>query len=157
MKNHTSTSTFRLIHISVAIVLAWYASPALAADEHPVMQEIVQKARSECASINGGQFHMADQAISWHDFSGDGQAEAVVDAAWFSCSTATSLWGGSAGTLLWVLVEGEANEYQAHKWRVVDVDGQKVLLLAVHPSACGETIGPCYRALVWDGGFRSPR
>jgi len=68
------------------------------------------------------------------------------------------MWGGSGGTLLWVLVDGEKNEFLAHKWRVVDVDGQKVLLLAVHFSECSDTLGPCYRALVWsDDGFRTIR
>jgi hypothetical protein len=67
------------------------------------------------------------------------------------------LWGGSGGTYLWVVVDGKTREFLAHKWRVVDVDGQKVLLLAVHASECSDTIGPFYRALVWGNGFRTTR
>ena len=39
----------------------------------------------------------------------------------------------------------------------VDVEGQNVLLLAVHSSECGDDIGPCFRAHVWGGGFRTTR
>jgi len=57
-----------------------------------------------------------------------------------------------------VIVDRKVHEFLAHKWRVVDVDGQKVLLLAVHSSECSDTVGPCYRALVWsDNGFRTVR
>jgi hypothetical protein len=149
-KNHHS-----LLKIFTVTVVAWCASSAFSADEPPVVKKILQKAGNECATFNGGEFHVAESAITWHDFTGDGQAEAVVDASRFSCSTAASLWGGSGGTYVWVIVDGKSYEYLAHKWRVIDIDGQKVLLLAVHHSECGEMIGPCYRALVWDNGFRS--
>ena len=46
-------------------------------------------------------------------------------------------------------------EFLAHRWRVVNVDGQKVLLLAVHSSECSDDIGPCYRAFVWQDVFRT--
>jgi hypothetical protein len=92
-----------------------------------------------------------------HDFTGDGRPEEVVDAAQFSCSTAASMWGGSGGTYLWVIVGSQTYEFLAHKWRVVDIDGQKVLLLAVHSSQCSDAIGPCYRAFVWEDGFRTTR
>jgi hypothetical protein len=98
--------------------------------------------------LEGGQFHATEQTITLHDFTGDGQPKEIVDAAQFSCSTYASLWGGSAGTLLWALVDGKKHEFLAHKWRVVDIDGQEVLLLAVHSSQCSDTLGPCYRALV---------
>ena len=58
---------------------------------------------------------------------------------------------------MWVIVDDKAYEFLAHKWKVIDVDGQNVLLLAVHSSVCSDDIGPCYRALVWQGGFRSTR
>ena len=118
---------------------------------------IIQKAKNECASLDGGEFHATNDAVTSHDFTGDGQPEELVDAAQFSCSTAASMWGGSGGTFLWVVVAGRSFEFLAHRWRVVDMDGQKVLLLAVHSSECGDTIGPCYRALVWSDGFRTTR
>ena len=91
------------------------------------------------------------------DVTGDGQPEEIVDASQFSCSTAASFWNGSGGTYLWVIVDGKTYEFLAHKWRLVDVDGQQVLLLAVHSFECSDTVGPCYRALVWADGFRTTR
>ena len=120
--------------------------------------EIVQKAKSECANFESGIFNTTEETITLHDFTGDGRPEEIVDASQFSCSTSASMWGGSGGTLLWVLVDGQKYEFLAHKWRVVDVDGLNVLLLAVHSSACSDTLGPCYQALVWgDNGFRATR
>jgi hypothetical protein len=57
------------------------------------------------------------------------------------------MWGGSGGTYLWVIVGSKTYEFLAHKWRVVDIDGQKVLLLAVHSSQCNDAIGPAIEHL----------
>jgi len=122
-----------------------------------IATEIIQKAKSECASFEGGKFNATEQAITLHDITGDGRPEEIVDASQFSCSTSASMWGGSGGTFLWVIVDGKAYEFLAHKWRVVAVDRKKILLLAVHSSECSDTIGPCYRALVWSDGFRTIR
>lgn len=119
--------------------------------------EIVQKAKQECQNFENGQFHSTERSVTLHDITGDGRLEELVDASQFSCSTASSLWSGSGGTYLWVVVDGKTYEFLAHKWRVVDVDGQKVLLLAVHSSECSDKIGPCYRALVWSDSFRTTR
>ena len=128
-----------------------------AAEYSAAVTEILQKAERQCAGFEGGQFHMEDSAVSSYDFTGDGQPEAVVDAAQFACSTAASMWGGSGGTMLWVVVDETSYEFLAHRWRVVDMDGQNVLLLAVHSSQCGDSVGPCYRALVWSDGFRTTK
>ena len=117
--------------------------------------DIFRNAERDCASFEGGKFSRTELAITYYDFTGDGRPEQVVDASQFSCSTAASMWGGTGGKYLWVIVDRKAYEFLAHKWRVVDVDGQKVLLLAVHSSECSDTIGPCYRALVWSDGFRT--
>jgi hypothetical protein len=141
----------------VNIVLLCFSSSVMGGEHSTIAAEIVEKAKSECASFKGGRFDATEQTITFHDFTGDGRPEEVVDASQFSCSTSVSMWGGSGGTFLWVLVDGKKYEFLAHNWRVVDVDGQKVLLLAVHSSECSDTIGPCYRALVWSNGFRTIR
>ena len=141
----------------VNIVLLCFSSTVMGGEHATIAAEIVEKAKSECESFEGGRFDATERAITLHDFTGDGRPEEIVDASQFSCSTSVSMWGGSGGTLLWVLVDGKKYEYLAHKWRVVDVDGQTVLLLAVHSSECADTIGPCYRALVWSNGFRTTR
>lgn len=141
---------FTVFIFSVSTTQLWAATPPSAAD-------IVRKAKEECAALDNGQFHATEQAVSRLDLTGDGQPEEFIDASQFSCSTAASMWGGSGGTFLWVIVAGEAYEFLAHRWTVVDMAGQNVLLLAVHSSQCGDDIGPCYRAHVWDEGFRTTR
>ena len=141
-----------------SVVLLSFSSNVLGDELLPIATEIVQKAKNQCSSLDGGNFNATERTITLHDFTGNGRPEEVVDASQFSCSTSVSMFGGSGGTFLWVLVDGRAHEFLAHKWRVVDVDGQKVLLLAVHSSECSDTLGPCYRALVWsDDGFRTIR
>ena len=140
-----------------SVVLLSFSSSLLGDELLPIATEIVQKAKSECASFEGGKFNATEQTITLHDLTGDGRPEEIVDASQFSCSTSASMWGGSGGTFLWVIVDGKAYEFLAHKWRVVDVDRDKILLLAVHSSECSDTIGPCYRALVWGDGFRTIR
>jgi len=141
--------------LAVSVLLLYFTSSAIAAEHFESAAEVIEGAKSECARFEDGEFATSDQAVTLHDFTGDGKPEEVVDVSRFSCSTSASMWSGSGGTLLWVLVDGEKDEFLAHKWRVVDVDGQKVLLLAVHSSECSDTIGPCYRALVWSDGFRT--
>ena len=141
----------------VSLGLLCFSLTAIGGEEMAMATEIVQKAKSECANFESGKFNTTKETITLHDFTGDGRPEEIVDASQFSCSTSVSMWGGSGGTLLWVLVDGKKHEFLAHRWRVVDVDGQKVLLLAVHSSECSDTLGPCYRALVWSDGFRTIR
>lgn len=145
------------VTLYITIFVLCFSSNALDAELVSTAPEIVQKAKSQCTELDDGKFNATEQAVTLHDFTGDGRPEKVVDAAQFSCSTSVSLWGGSGGTYLWVIVDGKTYEFLAHKWRVVDVDGQQVLLLAVHSSECSDTVGPCYRALVWDDGFRTTR
>lgn len=145
------------VTLSIAIFVLCFSSTAFGEESVSTAPEIVRKAKSQCTELDDGKFNATEKAITFHDFTGDGRPEEIVDASQFSCSTAVSLWGGSGGTYLWVIVDRKVYEFLAHRWRVVDVDGQKVLLIAVHSSECSDTIGPCYRALVWDDGFRTTR
>ncbi|MEN8686303.1 MAG: hypothetical protein AB1Z50_01955, partial [Desulfuromonadales bacterium] len=133
---------------SLAVVFVTFIMlPALAVagEPLPLATQIVQQAKQECNSLDNGSFHSTEKTITLHDITGDGRPEEFVDASQFSCSTALTLWGGTGGTFLWVIVDGRPFEFLVHKWRVVDFDGQQVLLLAVHSSQCSDDIGPCYR------------
>ncbi|MCQ1061141.1 hypothetical protein LRP52_45380 [Photobacterium sp. ZSDE20] len=143
--------------LSISLIFLCLSPFAFSAEPSPAANAIVQNAKEECARFEGGEFHATEQAISHHDFTGDGQPEEIVDASQFSCSTSASMYGGSGGTFLWVVVDGKPYEFLANKWITIDFDGQSVLLLAVHSSECSDTIGPCYRALVWSDGFRTAR
>ena len=141
----------------ITIILTYLLSPVYGAERLPLATEIVQKAKNECTKLDDGKFNATEQAIALHDLTGDGRPEEIIDASQFSCSTAASLWSGTGGTYLWLIVDGKTYEFLAHKWQVVDMDGQKVLLLAVHSSECGDTIWHCYRSLFRHDCFRTTR
>lgn len=145
------------ILIVAALSLAFIPTIVSANDHSPLATEIVQNAKRDCNGFENGEFHATEKTITLHDLTGDGRPEEFVDTAQFSCSTAVSLWGGSGGTYLWVIVEDKAYEFLSHYWQVVDVGKQQVLFLAVHSSQCSDDIGPCYRAYVWQDGFRTTR
>lgn len=140
---------------SVALLLTILPCPAMADKLPSSAAEIIQQAKQECYGLDKGEFYSTDKAVISRDITGDGNPEEFIDAAQFSCSTAATMWGGSGGTFLWVVAPDKIYEFLAHKWRVVDMDGQSVLLLAVHSSQCSDDIGPCYRAYVWQNGFRT--
>lgn len=146
----------KIVLYAIITLLLFYSS-ATGNEQLTSAADIVEKARSECAGFESGEFNVAEGANTFHDLTGDGQPEEVVDASKFACSTSASMWNGSGGTYLWAIVDNKVYEFLAHKWRVVDVDGQKVLLLAVHFSECNDQVGPCYRALVWSEGFRTTK
>ena len=141
----------------IFLILALIPTLAAVGDELPLAAQIVQQAKQDCNGFDNGTFDSTEKTITLHDITGDGHPEEFVDASQLSCTTALTLWGGTGGTYLWVIVEGKTYEFLAHKWRLVDFDGQQVLLLAVHSSQCSDEIGPCYRALTWQDGFRSIR
>lgn len=143
--------------IIIALTFLILPNVASADEQLPLATQIVQNAKRDCNDFENGAFHATEKTITLHDLTGDGRPEEVVDGSQLSCSTAHTLWGGSGGTYLWVIVEGKAHEFLAHRWKVVDFDGKPLLLLAVHSSQCGDTVGPCYRALAWDNGFRTTR
>ena len=128
------------------------------ADELPSsVAEIIQEAKLECNDLDDGEFHSTDKAVIKHDFTGDGKPEELIDSAQFSCSTAATLWGGSGGTYLWIVAPDKTYEFLAHRWKVIDFNGQSVLLLAVHSFQCGDGVGPCFRAFVWQDSFRTTK
>ena len=134
-----------------------FVTNILVADSGNLSSEIIQNAKKECASFERGTFSLSESAVTLNDITGDGNPEQIVDASQFACSTALTLWGGTGGTLLWIIVDQKVYEFLAHKWQIVNFDGQKVLLLAVHSSQCGDKIGPCYRAYIWSDGFRTTK
>jgi len=140
-----------------SILMVWIGVSLVVTEVSADETKIIQDAKNECTNFSNGKFDMTERVITLYDFTGDGRPEKIIDSTEFSCSTAVSLWGGSGGALLWVIVNGKTYEFLAHKWRVVDMDDQKVLLLAVHSSECSDKIGPCYRAHVWSDGFRTTR
>ena len=141
--------------MSLLLLLTFIPVISFASEPSAIARDLIEKARQECNGLENGSFEATAKAITLRDITGDGIPEEFVDGAQFSCSTALTLYGGTGGTYLWIIAEGKEYEFLAHKWKVIDFDGQAVILLAVHPYQCSDDIGPCYRALVWQDGFRT--
>lgn len=121
--------------------------------------DLLAQAAADCAAFDNGAFSAAPDAVQVVDLTGDGVPATVVDAGKFTCSSAASLFGGSGGSTLTVLIGGKAEEFLAEAWTVTDFAGRKVLLIWHNGVDCGGIgVDPCVEALVWgDGRFMSVR
>ena len=141
--------------LRLSVVLAVLLAFVCVASASETGEKIVSAAKASCAEQKG-EFKVAKNAVTKFDLTGDNKPDEIVDAAKFTCSTAASLYGGSGGTELTVIVDGSPTQFLAHNWKVVTFDKTKVLLLAVHHSVCGEEVAPCFAAYTWNGkGFWS--
>jgi hypothetical protein len=129
------------------IMPSWAVDPAA---------EVLERSREHCRSINEGEFHADDGAVTQLDLTGDDVPEQVVDASHFSCSTAVTPYCGTGGCPLTVIVDRKPVEFLALRWKVINWDDQPVLLLHVDSAACDSNDWqPCIIALAWsDGSFR---
>lgn len=120
-------------------------------------QKVFEAARADCKAFENGVFATTRKAIPRIDLTGDGKPDTIIDSVDFRCSTAGTLWCGTGGCALTIIVDGTAHDFLAKGWKVVDWGRFKVLLLQVHGSECGGTnLLTCVRAVVWsDGAFRT--
>ncbi len=120
-------------------------------------EKVVESARAECLSLDNGVLSTDPQkTISLADLTGDDQPEEIVDGNQFSCSTAASLFCGTGGCALTVIVGEKPFEFLAKAWKVEETsEGNPVLKIAVHWSQC-DYKSPCWESFNWDGsGFAS--
>lgn len=130
----------------LATLLALLAAPAGA----QTAEAFLDQARADCASLDKGEFFAAPDAVARIDLTGDNQPDAIVDTAKFICSTSASYWGGTAGTWLAIMADGQQIDLWAHGWQVIRWSGHPVLLLWQNGSECGGAgADPCVQALVW--------
>jgi len=135
--------------------LAVTAAPTAGASD--ASNAIIDEARDICRSFDNGVLEVGSGAVTSVDLTGDGNPDEVVDHGEFICSTALSLFCGTGGCSMTAIADGKPFEFLTKAWKVVDWDGQPILLLVVHGSECGgDNLRRCYRAEVWsENGFRS--
>ncbi|MEM8958755.1 MAG: hypothetical protein AAGC86_13190 [Pseudomonadota bacterium] len=125
--------------------------PAAAQDLPPPVQAQIDDARADCESFEAGDFSMTPDAVQQRDLTGDGVLDWVVDESHMDCSSAASMFCGTGGCELSLIVGDRVAETLARGWTVVDAFGRTVVLLDIHGALCGG-IGPtpCVEALTWD-------
>ncbi|GGL53768.1 OmpA family protein [Wenxinia marina] len=130
-----------------------------------VAAEILQEAAGYCAAeTDGGALDIRDPGgVTFTDLDGDGGTGAdgspddvVIDFNNIYCDRAGSLWHGTGGAPIHLILDGETSEsWTAHSWEVerMGPDYPAVVLLARHGSACdGAGAAPCVQAIVAEGG-----
>jgi hypothetical protein len=140
--------TRRLIRLVVAAGLT--VAPLAAQAE--TAEEVLAEAAAFCAGFENGQITVGPEVVQAIELTGDSQPETLIDYSGIACSTMASPWGGTGGTTLTLLIEGQRFDHLAYGWTVVDFDGP-VLLLSQHGVNCGKTGSDrCVQALVWTAG-----
>lgn len=148
--------TRRPVAFALPLLLAIAGAGAETTQEPP--DRIIAEARSDCASLDG-EFSLLGEAVVEIDLTGDNKPETLLDASRFSCSTSASLFCGTGGCSISVLVDGQTYQWLSRGWKVVEWEPHIVLLLDRHGSDCGgNNMRSCVEALTWtEGGFSTVR
>lgn len=154
---------------ALAAALAALAAAAAAEVEGPpppteAAARVVAAYEARCAEAEAGALIVAPEAYAPADLDGDGAADdLVMDMAHAACAWNGTLWAGTGGAPVHLIVGDAEASWWGGGWQLVDFDPPaedgppplRVLLLAQHGSAC-DSFGaaPCVRAVAWGGdGF----
>lgn len=118
------------------------------------MSELLETAKVECHSIDGGVLTIREDAVITVDISGDGKLDEVLSHKDLECSTNRYIIG-TGGGLLSFIIDGHVESFNAKAWKLEPQPFEffpiPVLLLLVHGTYCGTTgIYPCVQALIWN-------
>ena len=120
----------------------------------PLAQDLMDRAAADCSNFESGEFH-AGQAVAEIELRSQfGTVEAeLVDESEYSCSSAASLYCGTGGCMLNLIVEGQVRAWQATGWQMIDWGPDRVLLIGRDGGWCGGAGAEvCYEALIWSNG-----
>jgi len=141
----------RTVLVTLIAVLLGTIS-ALAAS--PEAQELIDRAAADCRSFENGEFAAGDALTEIELGSQFGTAAAeLVDESKYACSSAASLYCGTGGCMLNLIVDGAVRAWQATGWRLIEWGPDRILLIGRDGGWCGGAGAEvCYEALVWSNG-----
>ncbi len=134
------------------ILIVVSSTAALAASQET--QGLIERAASECKSFENGEFDQGDAVseITLRSQFGDVVAE-LVDESEYACSSAASLYCGTGGCMLNLVVDGSVRAWQATGWQLIEWGPDTILLIGRDGGWCGGAGAEvCYEALVWSNG-----
>jgi hypothetical protein len=120
----------------------------------PQAKQLIDRAAEDCQSFENGEFH-AGNAVSVIELSSQfGTVEAeLIDESQYSCSSAASLYCGTGGCMLNLIVNGNISAWQATGWELIDWGPDRILLIGRDGGWCGGAGAEvCYEAVVWSNG-----
>lgn len=120
----------------------------------PEAQALLDEAAALCTGFENGQFDAGDAVTGIILTSQLGSVDAeLVDESKYACSSAASMYCGSGGCMLNVVVDGTVTAWQATGWRLLDWGPDTILLIGRDGGWCGGAGAEvCYEALVWSDG-----
>ena len=120
----------------------------------PEAQKLIDRAANDCRAFNDGEFDPGEAVtqIELRSQFGSVQAE-LVDESKYACSSAASLYCGTGGCMLNLIVDGTIIAWQATGWRLIDWRPDNILLIGRDGGWCGGAGAEvCYEAIVWSNG-----
>ena len=129
---------------------------AISAHAQTPLDALMDQFAEDCASFENGELLVGEETTNSVDLTGDGEPELILDAEFLRCSTmAMAPYCGSGGCSLYAIVGEQVFEWQSLGWRVINWDGEPVLLIGRDGAWCGvSSAGYCFEALYWNGeGF----
>ncbi|WP_299902060.1 hypothetical protein [uncultured Ruegeria sp.] len=139
-----------LLASMVAVVVC--PTTVLAASQEA--QRIIESAAADCKNFENGEFDQGDAVTEIELRSQFGAVKAeLVDESQYSCSSAASMYCGTGGCMLNLIVDDETMSWQATGWRLIDWGPDRILLIGRDGGWCGGAGAEvCYEALVWSNG-----
>ncbi|MFC6639625.1 hypothetical protein GV827_15925 [Sulfitobacter sp. JBTF-M27] len=137
-----------------AALVALTVSAGSAMAVSPEAQRLIDRAAADCQSFENGEFDRGDAVTEIELRSKFGTVNAeLVDESQYACSSAVSLYCGTGGCILNLILDGETMAWQATGWRLIDWGPDRFLLIGRDGGWCGGTGAEvCYEALVWSNG-----
>lgn len=140
----------RLLVVLAAIILSTSSALALSLDA----QQLIDSAAADCKSFENGEFDQGNAVTEIELRSQFGTIVAeLVDESHYACSSAASLYCGTGGCMLNLIVDGKTMAWQATGWRLFDWGSDRILLIGRDGGWCGGAGAEvCYEALIWSNG-----
>jgi hypothetical protein len=104
----------------------------------PEVQRLIDRATAYWQSFENGEFDQGDAVTEIELRSQFGSVNAeLVDDGQYACSSAASLYCGTGGCMLNLVVNGETMAWQATGRRRIDWGPDRLLLIGRHGGWCG--------------------
>jgi len=141
----------KLLFLITSLAIILMAHPASASE---TVNRVIEAAKKSCA-LEKGQFSAPELSTVNVDLNADGKPDEIIDESKFTCSTSSSLYCGTGGCMLHLIVDGKDYKHLAKEWTIAQLGEAKILIIGIHWSECNYK-NPCLRASTWrDGRFRS--
>ena len=146
------------------VIYSWYGGWQLLTDNDDeklwstTIRSFIDGQRKECLDLTKGGLQVPIAAIEKIDLTGNNEADTVVHVGRFRCDGSASMFSGSGGSPIALIIGDSVTEFFARGFAVSDpfASGYPVINLAVHGSFCGGYgVTNCVMATVWsDGNFQ---